>query len=149
LVFDYNLFIAAVKSGWTASTDLIFNLLESSADLFADEILFFEYEKYANVLGAYDLFDLLKKRIIEINPSQDEITICEGYFQDPAKQAADIVHAATCLYTKSILITNDKHFDKIRDAGIIEVWSSTKAIKRILLHEEDYDDPILQPPKRR
>jgi hypothetical protein len=40
----------------------------------------------------------------------------------------------------AILITNDAHFNKIKQAEIIEVWSNTKAIKRLLEGSEDYED---------
>ena len=52
----------------------------------------------------------------------------------------DVVHAATCLYLDAVLITNDKHFDRIKVNGLIEVWSNTKAIKRLLDGVEDYED---------
>jgi len=45
---------------------------------------------------------------------------------------SNVVHAATCLHTAAVLITNDKHFDKIRDAGLIRVWSISEAIKNLL-----------------
>jgi predicted nucleic acid-binding protein len=44
----------------------------------------------------------------------------------------DIVHAATCLQEKSIMITNDKHFDKISEERVIEVWSTSTAIESLL-----------------
>jgi hypothetical protein len=31
------------------------------------------------------------------------------------------------------LITNDKHFKKIQEAGLIEVWNISRAVKEILL----------------
>jgi len=31
----------------------------------------------------------------------------------------------------AVLITNDRHFDKINDEKIIEVWSISKAIKEL------------------
>jgi predicted nucleic acid-binding protein len=43
-----------------------------------------------------------------------------------------VVHAATCLHTGAILISNDAHFDGIKEDGIIEVWSITEAIKKLL-----------------
>jgi predicted nucleic acid-binding protein len=43
-----------------------------------------------------------------------------------------VLHAATCLQTESILITNDHHFDRMRDQGIIKVWSIRKAIQELL-----------------
>ena len=41
----------------------------------------------------------------------------------------------------AVLITNDNHFNKIKKAELIEVWSNTKAIKRLLDGIEYYDDP--------
>jgi len=107
-------------------------------ELFANELLIFEYEKYAKTLGTYELLDYLKKSIIQVNPSQVEIDICAAFF--PESELSDIVHAATCLYSDAILITNDNHFNKIKKAKIIEVWSNTKAIKRLLDGIEDFED---------
>jgi predicted nucleic acid-binding protein len=139
-LIDNTVFIAAVKKGWTKSTELILHLLDNSAELLADELLIFEYEKYAKILGTYELLYHLKRSVIQVNPSQEEIDICAPFF--PESELSDIVHAATCLYTKAILITNDNHFDKIKEAKIVEVWSAAKAIKRILNGEADYEDPI-------
>lgn len=137
-LLDNTFFIAAVKRRWTKSTELIYHLLDSPAELFADELLVFEYEKYAKTLGTYELLDYLKKSIIQVNPSQEEIDACAAFF--PESELSDIVHAATCLYADAILITNDNHFNRIKKAGIIEVWSNTKAIKRLLDGIEDYED---------
>jgi len=137
-LLDNTVFIAAVKRGWTKSTELIYYLLDSPAELFANELLIFEYEKYAKTLGAYELLDYLKKAVIQVNPSQEEIDACAAFF--PESELSDIVHAATCLYADAVLITNDNHFNKIKKAEIIEVWSNTKAIKRILDGIRDFED---------
>jgi predicted nucleic acid-binding protein len=47
-------------------------------------------------------------------------------------ELADAVHAATCLQSNAVLISNDKHFDKIRDMRIIEVWKISEAIEKLL-----------------
>jgi predicted nucleic acid-binding protein len=137
-LLDNTVFIAAVKRRWTKSTELIYHLLDSLAEIFANELLIFEYEKYAKTLGTYELLTYLTKAVIEVNPSQDEIDTCGAFF--PESEMSDIVHAATCLYADAILITNDRHFDKIKKAGIIEVWSNAKAIKRLLDGIGDYED---------
>lgn len=137
-LLDNTVFIAAVKHRWTKSTELVYHLLDSQAEIFANELLIFEYEKYAKTLGTYELLDYLKKMVIQVNPSQEEIDICAAFF--PESEISDIVHAATCLYADTILITNDNHFSKIKEAKIIEVWSNTKAIKRLLDRIEDYED---------
>lgn len=137
-LLDNTVFIAAVKRGWTKSTELVHHLLDSPVELFANELLILEYEKYAKTLGTYELLDYLKKSIIQVNPSQEEIDACATFF--PESELSDIVHAATCLYADAILITNDNHFNKIKTAGIIDVWSNTKAIKRLLDGIDDFED---------
>ena len=138
-LLDNTVFIAAVKRKWTKSTELIYNLLDSPAELFANELLIFEYEKYAKALGTYELLNYMKKSVIQVNPSQEEIDACAPFF--PESELADIVHAATCLYADAILITNDNHFNKIKNSGLVEVWSNTKAIKILLDGIDDYKDP--------
>lgn len=138
-LLDNTVYIAAVKHKWTKSTELIFHLLNSSAELYADELLLFEYEKYANTLKTYELLTCMKKAVIRVSPPQKQIDICSEFFPD--SELSDIVHAATCLFADAILITNDNHFNKIKKSGIIEVWSNTKAIKSILDRETDYDEP--------
>jgi len=138
-LLDNTVFIAAVKRKWTKSTELIYHLLDSPAELFANELLIFEYQKYANALGASELLDYLEKSVIHVNPSQEEIDACAPFF--PESELSDIVHAATCLYADAILITNDNHFNKIKNSGLVEVWSNTKAIKIVLDGIDDYRDP--------
>ena len=61
-LLDNTLFVAATKSGvWTKSTDLLLHLLDGPYELVADEILCFEYRKWARILGANDLWDYLKR----------------------------------------------------------------------------------------
>ena len=62
--------------------------------------------------------------------TNDEIALCLPFF--PENQEADVLHAATCLSAGGILISNDKHFEKIRNAGIVEVWTISEAIERLL-----------------
>jgi len=54
------------------------------------------------------------------------LELCKPYF--PEEELIDIYHAATCLQEGAVVITNDRHFDKINDEKIIEVWSISKAI---------------------
>lgn len=64
------------------------------------------------------------------NPSEDNVIKCKKFF--PENAIADVVHAATCLQSGAVLITNDKHFNEIRNRKIIEVWKISEAIKRLL-----------------
>lgn len=50
----------------------------------------------------------------------------------PREEAVDAVLAATCLQEGAVLITNDKDFGRIAEAGIIDVWSITEAINKLL-----------------
>ncbi len=129
-LIDTNLFIAAVKHGETKSTELLLKLLEGPWDLIADDILLAEYERYAGQFDAEDLLALLKKRMIVIEQSEQEIRKCRQYFSSDA--AADIIHAAACLHAGAILISNDTHFKDIDKAGVIEVWTIAEAIEKFL-----------------
>lgn len=129
-MIDSNLFIAAVKSGWTKSSELLSALLDGSAELVANKALLAEYEKYAQQLEAEYIFLYLKSRIILISVSDEDIQRCKLFF--PESQFSDAVHAATCLQSGAVLITNDKHFDKIKDDGLIRVWTISEAIRNLL-----------------
>ncbi len=130
-VLDNNLIIATIKSGWKRSTDLLFTLLLSDAQIFVNKELLFEYEKYINkILGVPHLFLLIQRRSILIDPSMDSLRVCRPFF--PESEFADAVHAATCLEAEAILISNDAHFNEIRESGLIEVWKISEAIGKIL-----------------
>lgn len=127
-LIDNNLFIAATKSGWTRSTDLLTYLLDGPFELIGDEALYFEYDKWAKILGTHDLFNYLGRRVIIDNPTEGEISKCATFFETGF---ADIIHAATCLGVDAVLITNDNHFNEIKKSKLIEVWSITEAIERL------------------
>jgi predicted nucleic acid-binding protein len=131
-LLDTNVFIAAAKRGWTKTTELVIRLIEDQEDLIADEALIAEYRKYAVGLGNYGqrLLDHILQKAFVLEPSDDEIALCLPFF--PENQEADVLHAATCLNAGGILISNDKHFEKIRKAGIVEVWTISEAIERLL-----------------
>jgi predicted nucleic acid-binding protein len=50
----------------------------------------------------------------------------------PEGQYADVLHAATSMSARAVLISNDRHFEKIRNAGLIEVWTISEAMVRLL-----------------
>jgi len=131
-LLDTNVFIAAAKRGWTKTTELVIRLTEGQEDLIADEALIGEYRKYATGLGNYGqlLLNHILQKAFVLKPSNDEIVLCLPFF--PENQEADVLHAATCLNAGGILISNDKHFEKIRNAGIVEVWTISEAIERLL-----------------
>lgn len=131
-LLDTNVFIAAAKSGWTRTTDLVLRLVEGDEDLIANDALVGEYRKYAADLGDYGqlLLDQLLQKIVILEISEEVIARCMPFF--PEYQVADILHAATCLSTGGTLISNDRHFEKIRQTGLIEIWTISEAIDRLL-----------------
>jgi hypothetical protein len=60
-LIDNNIFIAATKPRWTRTTDLLVYLLDGPNELIADEVLCFEYNKWAKILGVRDLFNYLAR----------------------------------------------------------------------------------------
>ena len=68
-------------------------------------------------------------RIVEV----DERALARCRQHLPASASADVVHAATALQARAILITNDRDFDKIRGSGLIQVWSIAEAIRSLSL----------------
>jgi predicted nucleic acid-binding protein len=130
---DTNLFIAAIKNPIkeTASLRLLMELVDStSIALLGNEFLIMEMEKYAQVFESKRGKEILQKLIDRIKVADvDEkfLRLCKSYF--PEEELIDLYHAATCLQEGAVLITNDRHFDKINDEKIIEVWSISKAIK--------------------
>ncbi len=135
-LLDNNVFISAIRDP-TKQTDTLKLLLRIIADtnirLVGDDLLAEEMLRYAELLKSQTatliVASLLSKTMI-VKVSENYIKICKSYLK--THNRADILHAATCLQTNSTLITNDKHFDAIRDEGVIRVWRITEAIGRLL-----------------
>ena len=130
---DTNLFIAAAKSGITKSTALIFKIcFDDSIELIGNSILLEEFEKYQDLVGRSGkiLLEIIKSKIKIFDPDKEHLEACKPYF--PENEFADLYHAATCLKAKATIITNDKHFDKIKEKGLIDVWSISEATERLL-----------------
>ena len=142
-LLDTNVFIAAFKSGYTWTTQLILKLLtDPSIELIINSVLLEEYKFWLNKLSnkiprikeqAKILYSLIISKATLVEPDSYHIEQCKPFI--PKNELADLYHAATCLKTNAILITNDKDFDKIAEKGIIEVWSITKAVKELLKKE--------------
>jgi len=135
-LLDTNVFIAAIKDPKkeTKTLQLILEMIErEDIYLVGDEFLAEEMVRYAEEFksetASWILSALLEKmELIEVG--ENFIKICMNYIKTPNK--ADIIHAAVCLKTDAILITNDTHFNKIQDEGIIKVWGISRGIKELL-----------------
>ena len=75
------------------------------------------------------ILERLSAKAHEVTEIKAEIETCKHCI--PEKEAADIVHAAAALHSEADLISNDRHFDRVRDAGIIEVWAISEAMRRL------------------
>ncbi len=130
---DTNLFIAAIKNPKkeTISLRLLLELIDDTTTvLIGNEFLIMEMEKYAHVFESMRGKEILQKLIDKtevVDIDEKFLRLCKAYF--PEDELIDIYHAATCLQESAILITNDRHFDRINDEKIIDVWSISKAIE--------------------
>ncbi len=130
---DTNLFIAAIKNPKkeTSSLRLLLELVDDATTvLIGNEFLIMEMEKYAQVFESKRGKEILLKLIDKtefVDVDEKFLRLCKSYF--PKDAIIDIYHAATCLQEGAVLITNDRHFDKINDEQIIEVWGISKAIE--------------------
>ena len=98
--------------------------------LIGNEFLIMEMEKYAQIFESKRGKEILRKLIDKtevIDVDEKFLRLCKSFF--PENQLIDIYHATTCLQKGAVLITNDRHFDRIRNEKIIEVWSINKAIE--------------------
>ena len=139
-VIDTNVFIAAFKSGYTTTTILLLKLLlDPEVELIVDDVLLKEYEKWFKTLSSRTpkireqvelLYSLIKTKAKIETPDNDDINRVRPYL--PETEIADIYHAATCLKTNSILITNDKDFQELRKTKIVEIWTISEAVKKLL-----------------
>ncbi|MDV3278241.1 MAG: PIN domain-containing protein [Nitrososphaerales archaeon] len=144
-VVDTNVFVSAIKPfsrlSRTARTDtgsltLLMRLVtDTELELFGNLWLFDEYKRLAEELNSETseliLGQLTGKMRGVMEIGEEAVARCRPYL--PEREAADILHAATCLQSGAVLITNDRDFDRIRDSGIIEVWSIGEAIRRLLI----------------
>jgi predicted nucleic acid-binding protein len=132
-LLDTNVFVAAVKHPGKETGTLRFlleliqndNVLLVGNEYWVEEMLRYA-EEFHSETAAW-LVEAILNRARVVHVDSNFVSICARYMStiDPA----DVLHAATCLQERAILISNDKHFNHIRDEHIIEVWSITKAIQ--------------------
>lgn len=133
---DANVFVAAIKNPEkkAGALDLILELISNEDVLLVgNDLLLLEFDKYSGRFKSETsthLIKRLKDKMMVAEVSKNLIKKCSEYFAE--NNVVDIVHAATCLQENSILITNDRHFDKISRNNVIEVWNISRAIKNLL-----------------
>ena len=134
-LLDTNGFIAAVKDPRreTATLRLILEFLRrEDLELVGNDLWLEEMIRYAEEFGsdtASQVLAALIERTRFVRVEENFRAICRRFVTTP--DPADVLHAATCLQERAVLVSNDKHFDKIRDEGIVEVWTITKAMRSL------------------
>lgn len=133
-LIDTNVFVSAIKNPRGNTLRLLIELIKDpSIKLVGNDLLVEEYLRYAEVFKSETVLGVVsallgKMRLIRVDESH--IRACKPFIVTPDK--VDILHAAACLKSGSILITNDKHFDRIHREKIIMVWSVSKALEEIM-----------------
>ena len=137
-LIDTNLFIASIKNPKkeTTSLKLLLELInDANTVLIGNEFLIMEMDKYSKIFESKRGKEILQKLIDKtevLDIDEKFLRLCKPYF--PEDELIDTYHAATCLQEGAIIISNDRHFDKINDEKIIEVWSISKAIEEFKIH---------------
>lgn len=118
----------------TGTLKLILHLMaDDGVQLIGDIYLAEEMIRYAEAYPsetAATLLEALASKIKLIEVEARYLKICRGYIG--TDDLSDVYHAAACLQTGSTLISDDGHFDRIRDEDIISVWSTHLAIRELL-----------------
>ncbi len=113
---------------------LIIHLIANDdLQLIGDNYLAEEMIRYIEVYPpetAASLLEALALKMELIDVEARYLKICREYVE--TADLSDVVHAAACLQTGSTLISDDHHFDRIRDEEIIKAWNTKTAIKELL-----------------
>ena len=136
ILLDTNVFVAAVKYPKKQSDTLrliLHMIVSEDIQLVGHELLVEEMVRYAEEFGSETASWILgallgKMRLVPV--SENLVRLCRNYIETP--DLADVIHAAACLKSDAVLITNDKHFGRVKDEGIVEVWSISEAIEKLL-----------------
>ncbi|MEK6988163.1 MAG: PIN domain-containing protein [Candidatus Thermoplasmatota archaeon] len=133
VLLDTNVLVAAIKhpTRQTATYRLVVRLLgRPDLRLVGDEVLAEEYLRYAEVFPSSTgkaLLSALLNRMEIVHIEDRFLAACAPYFA--AEETADRLHAAACLQLGAVLVSNDRHFEPARKAGLISVCSVTDAVR--------------------
>jgi predicted nucleic acid-binding protein len=133
-LIDTDVFVSAAKNPRGDTLRLLIELIKDpSIGLVGNDLLVHEFLRYAEVFKSETALGIVSALLGKMRPvrvDESHIRACKPFIKTSDK--VDILHAATCLKSGSILITNDKHFDRIREEKIIAVWSISKALLEIV-----------------
>ena len=134
-LLDTNLLVAAIKRlPRVTPAFLLVEAVVSNPDiqLVGDSSLLLEYRHYSAAFPSHvgsELVENLVARMLLANIDPSHVTIAAPYFGDDS--LADMQHAAACLATDAILITNDRDFENLGRSGLVEVWSVSRALREL------------------
>lgn len=136
ILLDNNIYVAAIHDPVkeTASLRLVIKLIQDKQiKLIGNKYLMDEMSRYSEVFPSPTALMLLRALIAKmelVNVEERYIKLCLNYMD--SSYPVDIIHAASCLQTDSILITNDKHFDELKHEKIITVWNTKEALEKLV-----------------
>jgi len=99
--------------------------------LAGNDLLAREYVRYAQLFPSPTASALAAAILETMEVVHEEprfLSACQPYFRPGS--IADCVHAATCLQTGAVLVSNDKDFDPVGKAKVIEVYPVSEALRR-------------------
>lgn len=132
-MIDTNVFISAVKKPRGDTLQLLLRIIDDpEIELVGNDLLLEEMIRYGRLFKSETALLIMGSIINKmgiVRVKDNYIKACRPYIS--AQSLIDIVHAATCLQTDSILVTNDKDFNEIKDRGIIQIWNIAEALKSL------------------
>ncbi|MEE8359283.1 MAG: PIN domain-containing protein [Candidatus Hydrothermarchaeales archaeon] len=132
-MIDTNVFISAVKKPSGDTLKLLLRIIEDQEiEFVGNDLLIEELLRYGTLFKSETALLILSSIIGKmeiITVKENYIKACKPYFS--TKSLVDIAHAATCLQTDSVLITNDNDFNEIKDRGIIQIWDIARTLRTL------------------
>ena len=136
ILLDNNVFVAAIHNPKqeTKTLQLVIEIIQNKKiRLIGNQYLLEKMSRYSEAYHSPTALLLLraliaKMTIITVEPRY--IKLCSNYMTQDSP--VDIIHAATCLQTDSTLITNDKHYEQLKQEKIITIWSINEALNKLL-----------------
>lgn len=111
---------------------LLLLIIEEEISLVGNDFLVEEFIRYGELFKSEMAFLILSAVVSKMDivlVRENFIRVCRPYFK--TQNPVDVVHAATCLQSDAILITNDKDFNELKNQRIIQVWNISEAIKSL------------------
>jgi predicted nucleic acid-binding protein len=134
-LLDTNVFVAAVKDPRREAATLRFlldvltrdDVEPVGNDLWVEEMVRYA-EEFRSETASWLVGALVAKaRLVSVDANFR--AICRRYVTTP--DPADVLHAATCLQERAVLVSNDRRVDRIRREGIVAVWTVSEAIRSL------------------